>query len=185
MGVWPDWFGYLSVRLRTDDMSGAVGAVRFVWESLIPEIPFEPFFLDDSLSQQYQSEQRMSRVFATFSAMAVVTACLGLFGLISFLTEQRTREIGVRKVLGASVGTIVVMLSWDLVKLVLTANVVAVPITCLVMEEWLQDFAYRVEIGPPTFLISAGLTLGVAMATVAYQALRASLQNPVDALQCE
>ncbi|MBT5876569.1 MAG: FtsX-like permease family protein [Candidatus Latescibacteria bacterium] len=185
MGVWPDWFGYLSIRVQSEDIPGTLAAIEGVWNTVIATLPFEPFFLDAALDRQYQSEQRLSQVFGTFSAMAIFIACLGLFGLISFTAEQRTREIGIRKVLGASVAGVVGMLSWDFVKLVLAANLVAIPVTYIVMNAWLSDFAYHDQIGMGTFVLSGILTLGIALSTVGYQAIRAALTNPVDALQFE
>lgn len=185
MGVWPDWFGYLSIRIQSDHIPGTLASVEGVWNSMIATLPFEPFFLDATLDRQYQSEQRLSQVFGTFSAMAIFIACLGLFGLISFTAEQRTREIGIRKVLGASVAGVVGMLSWDFVRLVLAANLVAIPATYVVMNAWLSGFAYHERIGMGTFILAGVLTLGIALATVGYQAIRAALTNPVDALQFE
>jgi putative ABC transport system permease protein len=156
-----------------------------VWQEFEPQRPFEPFFLDDNLNQLYKKEERLSLVLSSFSMLAIIIACLGLFGLAAFATEQRTKEIGIRKVLGASVVNLVTLLSKDFAKLVLIANVIAWPVAWFAMKKWLEDFPYRIAMGP-MFLIFAGLAaLIVAILTVSYQALRAALANPVEALRYE
>ncbi len=133
----------------------------------------------------YSAEQRFGQTFTGFAALAILIACLGLFGLASLVTEQRTKEIGIRKVLGASAGRIVVQLARDFTKWVILANVLAWPAAWLVMENWLQGFAYRVELELDLFLLSGLLALGVAVSTVCYQSVRASLTNPVASLRYE
>ena len=133
----------------------------------------------------YWKEERVSRMFNTFVLLAVSVACLGLFALASFTAEQRTKEIGIRKTLGASVSGIVLLLSREFLKLVLLANLIAWPVAYTIMRDWLQDFAYRIAIGVETFLLGGILALLIALLTVGYQSVKAALANPVDALKYE
>jgi len=141
--------------------------------------------LDDNLNQLYKKEERLSLVLSSFSILAIVIACLGLFGLAAFATEQRTKEIGIRKVLGASVANLVALLSKDFTKLVLIANVIAWPVAYFAMQRWLENFAYRIELGFGTFFLAAALALIIALLTVSYNAIKAALSNPVDSLRYE
>ncbi|MGH7497213.1 MAG: ABC transporter permease, partial [bacterium] len=155
------------------------------WRAVEPNLPFDYSFLDAGFDQMYRAEQHLGRVFGTFSFLAIFIACLGLFGLASFTAEQRTKEIGVRKVLGATVSGIVLMISKDFTKLVLIAIVVATPIAYYLMNRWLQDFAYRTEVGGWVIASAGGLALVIALATVSTQAIKAALANPVEALRYE
>jgi putative ABC transport system permease protein len=137
------------------------------------------------LQAQYETEQRLARTFGFFAALAIIIACLGLFGLVAYTAERRTKEIGIRKVLGASVSSIVRLLSTDFVRLVLIAFVVATPLAWFAMNRWLEDFAYRIEIGPGIFLLAGGAALLIALATVSYQAIKAALADPVKSLRYE
>ena len=152
---------------------------------LPPEAPLSFSFIDQRFAQLYQAEERFGKVVSYFAALAIMIACLGLFGLASFAAEQRTKEVGVRKVLGASVGSIVLLLSKDFTRVVLIAFVVACPLAYLAMNQWLDTFAYRIGISWWIF-IGAGLaTLVIALATVSYQAIRVALADPVKALRYE
>jgi len=176
---------YLAVRIRPDDVPGTLRALEAQWQAVAPEEPFTFSFLDANVDALYQADQRTGQLFGTFALLAVLIACLGLFGLAAFTAEQRTKEIGVRKVLGASVGGIVVLLSKDFVKLVGLAFVLAAPLAYLVMNWWLESFAYRADIAWWIFL-TAGLTaLVIAVLTVSYQAIRAAVADPVKALRYE
>jgi putative ABC transport system permease protein len=141
--------------------------------------------LDESVDQLYKSEQRFQEIFFYFSMLAIFIALLGLLSLASFFTEQRAKEIGVRKVLGASVASVVKLLSKDFLKLVVLANLIAWPIAYYFMNRWLQDFAYRVEAGWSVFVLAGGLALVIALLTVSTQAIKAALANPVEALRYE
>ena len=176
---------YVAVRLQPGNVADAVSAVRQVWEKFAPHRPFAYSFLEGDYLRLYESEQRMARVFEVFSGLAIFIACLGLFGLASFTAQQRTKEIGIRKVLGATVENIVLLLSRDFARLVLIAFVVASPIAYYILDRWLQDFAYRIDIGWWVFAASGGLALFVALLTVSVQAIRAATANPVDALRYE
>ena len=179
------WFNYVSVRISTEDVPQTVAAIQGVWETFSPGRPLEYFFLDDDYDRQYRSEQRISKIVTTFTILALFIACLGLFGLAAFTAEQRTKEIGVRKVLGASVGGIVVLLSKDFVKLVALAFVLAAPVAYFVMGRWLEDFAYRIEISWPIFLMAGLAAFVVALVTVSYQSIRAAMTDPVESLRYE
>src|SRR5690606_12610376 len=139
---------------------------------------FEYFFLDDDFERQYQAEQRLTKIFGTFSFLAILIACLGLFGLASFMTAQRTKEIGVRKVLGASVPGVVGLLARDFVKLVFASVLVAAPIAYFGMDRWLEDFPYHISIPWWIFLVTGVLALLIALLTVSYQSIKAALADP-------
>jgi putative ABC transport system permease protein len=141
--------------------------------------------LDEQIDALYRSEQQISQIFSVFALLAVLIACLGLFGLAAYAAEQRTKEIGVRKVLGASVPQIVMLLSKDFTRLVLVAFVVAVPLAYIAMQRWLDSFAFRIEISWPIFLIAGLATLGVAWLTVGYQSVKAALSDPAKSLRYE
>jgi putative ABC transport system permease protein len=145
----------------------------------------EYVFLDDNFNRNYVAEEKMLTVFTYFSGLTILIACLGLFGLATFTAGQRTKEIGIRKVLGASVGTIILLLSRDFLRLVAIAFVLAVPLAWYAMDKWLQDFAYRIGIGWWVFALAGGLALLVALLTVSYQSVKAGLTNPVKSLRTE
>jgi len=175
----------MAVRLRPGNTVQAVERVRALWKETVPNVPFEFSFLDADYQKLYQNEERVASVFSTFTALAIVIACLGLFGLASFTAEQRTKEIGIRKVLGATDVGIVSLLTREFAQLVLIATVVAIPISYLAMDRWLQSFAYRTEMGWWVFALAGGTAIAIAILTVSYQAIRAALANPVEALRYE
>jgi putative ABC transport system permease protein len=156
-----------------------------VFARLDPEHPFEYRFLDDSLDRLYLSERRLMSLIGIFAGVCIFVACLGLFGLAAFTTEQRTREIGVRKVFGASARQIIALLAQHILLLVIIGSLVASLLSYLAMDRWLSGFAYRVSQNPLWFLLAAGAALGVAYATVALQTLRAARSNPVRSLRYE
>lgn len=173
------------VRVRAGQTRAAVEILERQWKQFTGDSALDYTFLDEDFDRQYRSEQRLGQVLGVFTAIAIVIACLGLFGLAAYIAEQRTKEIGIRKVLGASVGSIIGLLSKDFLKLVAIAIVVAVPLAWYGMNRWLQDFAYRVNITAWMFLLAGGLALVIAFATVAGQAWRAARANPVNALRSE
>jgi putative ABC transport system permease protein len=180
---WPE--AYVSIRVRTGDIRKTLAGIREAWEAVIPGTPFKFSFLDDIYNQQYQNEERTGRVFAIFTLFAIFVACIGLLGLASFAIEQRTREINIRKVLGASVYGLVLMLSGEFARWVAVANFIAWPAAYYIMSQWLRNFAYRTEIGVWPFLFSALLMLGVTGLTVSYHAIKSATANPVNALKYE
>ena len=176
---------YLAIRLHPGNVAEAISAVEETWKNLAPNQPFSYTFLDQDYARLYNQEQQMSHVFQIFSGLAILIACLGLFGLAAFTTQQRTKEIGIRKILGASVSGIVCLLSKDFLKLVLIANLIAWPIAYYAMNQWLQSFAYRINLGIGTFILSGLIALLIAILTVSYQAIKAARANPVEALRYE
>jgi putative ABC transport system permease protein len=152
---------------------------------IAPQNLFLYTFVDDELTRLYAGEIRMSDVFKVFSLLAIFISCLGLFGLSAYSAEIRTKEIGVRKVLGASIPQVMALLSRDFTRWVLVANLIAWPLAYFSMQDWLTNFAYRIHISPITFLLSALLALAVALITVSYQAVRAASADPIDSLRYE
>ena len=152
---------------------------------MAPGFPFSYQFLDESFDNMYRQERRVGKIAISFAVLAILIACLGLFGLATYMAEQRTKEIGVRKVLGASVQNITTMLSKEFVVLVLIAALIAFPIAWWGMHNWLQDFAYRVSIGWWVFVLAAAIAFLIALVTVSFQAIRAAVANPVDSLRDE
>jgi putative ABC transport system permease protein len=176
---------YLSVRLDANQYGEALTAVQSVWKRLVPDYPMDYFFLDASFEALHRADRRLGDIFQIFSLTAVVVACLGLFGLAVFTAEQKTKEIGIRKVLGASAFNIYLLLSSDFLKWVTAANILAWPIAYFLMHRWLQNFAYRVNIAPWIFVVSAAIAFVTAMLTISFQSIKASMANPVDSLRYE
>ena len=175
----------VSIRVRTDDLPATVASLERTWKQFSPAFPFDYYFFDETFDSRYRAEERAGQLFGYFALLAVFIACLGLFGLAAFSASQRTREIGVRKVLGASVSGIVVLLSKDFVTLVGWAFVVATPVAYLAMNRWLAGFPYHVEISWRIFLVAGLAALVIAVLTVSYQSIRAALADPVKALRYE
>jgi len=176
---------FYSMRIQTNRLPQALAHVEKSWAAAFPGNPFEHFFLDDFFNRQYENERRFGNLSACFAFLAILIGCLGLFGLSGYTIAQRTREIGIRKVLGASVPGIMGLLSRDILKLVLLAIAVASPLAWLAMNRWLQGFAYRIDIGWQVFALAGILTAAVAIVTVSFQSVKAALANPVEALRSE
>ena len=170
---------------KYNNIKSAINNLQSIWKKYSPDFPFEYNFLDESLAGQYQSEERFEKAFTGFSILAIFISCLGLFGLISFSTEQRIKEIGIRKVLGASITGITAMFSKQFIVLVLTSIVIACPVAYYAGNRWLQNFAYRIEISWWMFALSGGIVLVIALVTVSFQAIKAALANPVESLRYE
>ncbi|MCP4751243.1 MAG: FtsX-like permease family protein [Proteobacteria bacterium] len=177
--------GFTIVKLHPDEMAETVGFVKKTWDRIYPTTPFDYHFLDEDYDRLYRAEERMGTLLNYFSVLAVFIACLGLFGLASFTTEQRTKEVGIRKVLGATTTGLIALLCKDFLKLVLIANIIAWPLAYYAMTNWLQDFAYRITISWLIFLMAAVLSVLIAMFTVSFQAAKAALANPVKSLRYE
>ena len=177
--------GRISLRLQGSNAHQLAGEIEVVWRKMAPSQPFSYTFMDEEFNNMYLTEQRMGSIALSFSLLAIFIGCLGLFGLTAYAAEQRTREIGIRKVLGASVAGIIRLLSRDFLLLVAVAMVIAFPISWWLMHSWLQGFAYRVLIGWEVFALAAVLAFGIAILTVSYQSVRAALANPVKALRSE
>jgi putative ABC transport system permease protein len=175
----------LSVRIKKGRIHDAVTSVEKTWKKINPDRPFEFSFLDDEFEQMYKTESSFSSLITGFTFLAIFVACLGLFGLASFMAEQRTKEIGIRKVLGASVPGILYIISRQFIILIALANLIAWPLAYYFMNGWLKDFAYRINIGIMTFIIAGILTLLIALLTISYQAIKAASANPVKSLRYE
>jgi ABC-type antimicrobial peptide transport system permease subunit len=178
-------FYYTMIRIPSENISASLDFVKETWQRVVPAFPFEYSFLVEDFEYYYRSEERMGDLLKYFSILAVFIACLGLFGLASFSAEQRTKEIGIRKVLGASAQQITLLLCREFFVLVLLANIIAWPVAYFVMGNWLQDFAYRTSLGLLTFVLTMALALVIALLTVSFQAVKAAVANPVDALKYE
>ena len=175
----------ISVKISGANPQAAIGHAASVWKKFSPNQPFRYTFLDQSFANMYADVQRMGRIFTSFAILAIVIACLGLFALSAFMAEQRNKEIGIRKVLGASISGITAMLSKDFVKLVLLSIVIASPLAYWAMTEWLQDFAYRAPISWWTIAIPAAVAVIIALITISFQSVKAAMANPVESLRSE
>jgi putative ABC transport system permease protein len=183
--VFPAGTRIFAVRIQPVNIPETIAFLENKWKELDPEHPFTYHFMDDSFDRIYRSEEKLSRIFSIFSILAIFIAALGLFGLALFMVEQRTKEIGVRKVLGASVGNIFLLVSKDFAILVIFANLFAWPISYLLMRKWLQTFAYRISIQPWIFVLAAVIAFAIALLTISFQAVKAAVANPVDSLRYE
>jgi len=185
MLVFPKYLRYVYIRIQPQDISSTLAFIKKTWKKFYPYSLFEYEFLDDNFGAMYKTEQRMGNILNCFSVLGILVACLGLFGLVAFTAEQRTKEIGIRKVLGASVPGLVLLLSKEFIRWVFIANVIAWPIAYFAMNRWLQNFAYRINIGWGVFVTAALFALGIALFTVGFQSAKAALANPSDALRYE
>ncbi len=176
---------FTAVRIRSDDISSTLDYLKARWFEFVPDVPFKYSFLDEDFAALYRTEQKTQQLFSVFSVLAIMIASIGLFGLAAFTAERRTKEIGVRKVLGASISNLLFLLNREFFRLVVIANVIAWPIAYYSMTKWLQDFAYRIDIGWWVFALAGGLALLIALLTVSTQAIRAALANPVKSLRYE
>ena len=175
----------LSIKVNPHAMTETISQIQQKWENAYPEFIFSYQFLDESIKEFYENERRIAVLLTIFTSMAIFIGCLGLFGLASFMANQKTKEIGVRKVLGASVESIVLMFSKEYIKLIAIGFVLASPFAWYIMNEWLNGFAYKIEIGPSVFLAGIGLTLFIAIVTVGYRSFKAAVINPSDSLRSE
>ena len=176
---------YFSLKIDTQNIQQTLSNVKNKWDEIFPNQPFEYNFLDEVFNSQYKADQQFGKVFGLFTFLAIVISCLGLLGLASYTNLRRTKEIGIRKVLGASVPGIISMLSRDFTKWVLMANVIAWPIAYYFMNKWLEDFAYRIDLSWWMFALSGGIALVIALATVSFQAIKAAVANSVESLRYE
>ena len=177
--------GTISVRVSSTDVPAVLAQIKKEWNSMAPAKPFDYSFMDDDFNRLYTTEQRTGQIFITFAMLAIVIACLGLLGLVTYAAEQRIREIGIRKVLGATVANIVNMLSFDFLKLVIISAAIAFPLAWWAMNKWLQSFAYRTNIQWWMFAIAGMAAIAIALLTVSFQAIKAALANPVKSLRTE
>jgi len=176
---------YYSMRINTNHLSQTIQHIQQAWANAFPGNPFEYFFLDEYFKQQYSNEQKFEKLFTTFAVLAIIISCLGLFGLSSYTATQRIKEIGIRKVLGASVINITSMLSKDFLKLVIISVLIASPVAWIVMNKWLETFAYRIDVSVWIFAVAGIIALFIALTTVSFQAIKAAVANPVNSLRSE
>jgi putative ABC transport system permease protein len=175
----------LSLKIDTRHTDEALNHLKKIWTASVPDLPLQYAFVDEKINQQYGNESKMQGVFYGFAGLSLLIACLGLFGLSIYVVERKVKEIGIRKVLGASVPGIVNLLSKDFLKLVLIAVIIATPLSWLLMNQWLKDFAYRITIGWGVFAVAGWIAIGIALITVSFQAIKAAISNPVKSLRME
>ena len=181
----PQYFGSILVHVAPNALPGVLSKIQTTWRSYVPARPFNYSFLDNEYDAMYHTEQKLGALMSLFCGMAILVTCLGLLGLMTFIVANRTKEIGIRKVLGASVINITTMLSKDFLKLVIIAIIIASPIAWYFMNNWLQDFAYRINISWYVFLITGVAALFIAFITISFQSIKAALANPVKSLRTE
>ena len=178
-------YGGLVIKIKATDVKGFLAGLKKQWDQFSPAGPLSYNFLDENFATLYASEQRTQQIFSAFALIALVIASLGLFGLSAFVIEQRTKEIGIRKVLGSSVQNVLVLVSKEFLILVAVAFIISVPVTWWAMHNWLQDFAYRINIAWWMFAVAGIAALLIAALTVSFQAIKAALANPVKSLRAE
>jgi putative ABC transport system permease protein len=182
--IWP-WLNYILVRIDVNQLPGVISDIKKIYEKFDPKNPFEFSFLNDNFGRFYQSERQLRKISGYSTSLAIFIACLGLFGLVSFSIQQKTKEIGIRKALGSSVMGITILLLRGFLELVLFANIIAWPIAYYFMSKWLRDFAYRIDLNIWFFVISAALAFVIALFSIAIQAIKAARANPIEALRYE
>jgi putative ABC transport system permease protein len=175
----------MSIKLKAQDAKPAIAAVQSLWKEFVPEQPIRFSFLDENFAMMYADVERTRKIFSSFAILAIIIACLGLFALSAFMAEQRTREIGVRKVLGASVAQVTTLLSSGFIKLVMISLLIAIPISWWAMHSWLQDFVYRIQLGWLSFIATFVIVIMIALATISFQSIKAAIANPAKALRAE
>jgi putative ABC transport system permease protein len=185
MFIKPIWFTTACFRINSYNISETIEFIEKKYKEIYPEYEFNINFLDESIKRQYIAEEGIGRIFKYFTFLAIFISCMGLFGLASFTVERRRKEIGIRKVLGASVPQVTSILTHDFIKWIVLSNIIAWPIAYYFMNKWLQNFAYKIDISFWMFVVSGGITLLIALTTVSFQALKAALANPVDSLMNE
>jgi putative ABC transport system permease protein len=181
-----DWgFSNMSVKINGSKTRDALAYIQSVWKNNFPDHPFEYQFLDDHFADVYRADSQVSSIVGILAGLAIIISCLGLFGLASYSAERRVKEVGIRKVLGASVQNIVAMLSKDFLKYVFIASLIALPLAWFSIYKWLQDYAYRVEISMWIFVAAVLAAIGIALVTISFQAIKAAIANPVESLRTE
>jgi putative ABC transport system permease protein len=175
----------VAAKVKTADMNNVITYINTVWNKFSPGYPLDYKFMDETYGAMYKSEEKMASLIWVFTIMAVIVGCMGLFGLAAFSAEQRIKEIGIRKVLGASVFNIVGLLSKSFIGLILISSVLAFPIAWWAMNKWLEDFTYRIRIGWWVFLVAGAAALMIAFITISFQAIKAAIANPVKSLRTE
>jgi putative ABC transport system permease protein len=185
LAIVPWRFNHISLKLNTTELPATMAFVEKKWQELFPGNPYAYSFLDEEFDKQYTADEKMGRTFLFFTGIAIFIACLGLFGLATYVARQRTKEIGIRKVMGASVTGIVALLSMDFVKLIIVSALISTPLSYLLISKWLENFAFRIDIGWVTFVVAGIAILTIALLTVSFQSIKAALMNPVESLRTE
>jgi putative ABC transport system permease protein len=183
--IYPNAYSKVAVKIKTAGIEGTLAHVKKTWNQFTPDYPLEYNFLDESFNQMYKADDKLKSLLSIFTAVTIFVGCLGLFGLAAYAAERRRKEVGIRKVLGASVKGIVLHLSKDFIKLVLIALIIASPIAWYLMNKWLQNFPYRVNISWWIFILSGLMTVLIALITVSFQSIKAATNNPVKSLRTE
>ncbi|MDH5742823.1 MAG: ABC transporter permease [Candidatus Aminicenantes bacterium] len=181
----PYFYNYLIINMRNENIHNTIGFIQDVYRKINPNYPFELHFLDENIDRFYQTERQINRIITYFTMLAVFISCLGLFGLSLFMAEQRIKEIGIRKTLGATVSNIVGLMSKDFLLLVAVSNLISWPASYFIMNKWLQNFVYRIDMGLWIFALAAALALFIALVTISFQTIKAAVANPVDSLRYE
>jgi ABC-type antimicrobial peptide transport system permease subunit len=185
MSSWKDVYQVINIKVQPANINHTLKAVEKLWNDSFPSGLYEYQFLDDKIATFYKSEDQLSHLYKIFAGIAIFISCLGLYGLVSFMAVQRTKEVGIRKTLGASVQNIVYLFSKEFTLLLLVAFVISAPVAYYFMHNWLQDFTYRISIGPGIFILAILLSTVIAWITVGYKAVKAALANPVKSLRSE
>ena len=175
----------ITIRFKAGTLYNSMSFIEKSWKEQMPYLPFIYYFYDESLNAQYQADQRMGIIFKYFAFLSIIIACLGLFGLASLSVEQRTKEIGIRKVLGASISNITIILSKEFLIWIVAANLIAWPVAYFFMHKWLQDFAYRIDFSIWVFVLSGIMALMIAMLSVSFQTIKAAKVNPIESIRYE
>jgi putative ABC transport system permease protein len=178
-------FTTFAIRVRPDHIPSTLTAIQRLWEHYFPERVFEYSFLDDNINSLYKAQESLGKLVGYFAVIAVFISCIGLFSLAAFMAVQRTREIGIRKVLGATVASVVTLLFRDFLRLVIVALLIASPLSWWMMDRWLHDFAYRIPLSGWIFALTGGLAIAITFLTVGWQGFRAARANPVTSLRFE
>lgn len=185
MASWRSVFQEINIKIQPSGINNTLASVEKIWNNTFPNGIYEYQFLDDKIAKFYSSEDQLSMLYKIFAGIAIFISCLGLYGLVSFMAVQRTKEVGIRKTLGASVGHIVYLFSKEFTVLILVAFAISAPIGYYFMHKWLQDFTYRIAIGPGVFILAILASVLIAWASVGYKAIKAALTNPVKSLRSE
>jgi len=185
--IFPDkkWSGTVGIKLSSNNLLKSNHEIEALWNKYYPEYVYNASFLDDNINQFYLQEERLTLLYKVYAALAIFISCLGLYGLISFIVVQKTKEVGVRKVLGASVSSIVYLFSKEFTILIGVSFLIAAPVAWYVMNNWLQDFKYRISIGIGVFVIAIIFSVVIAWITVGYKSIKAAMANPVRSLRTE
>jgi putative ABC transport system permease protein len=181
----PDFASFISFKVESANTQQLLSQLTPIWNTHFPDNPIDYFFLDQFFNRQYDNDKRFGQIFSMFTALAIFVACLGLFGLASFMTIQRTKEIGIRKALGSTSSQVVLLLSKGFIQLVLIANIIAWPLAWFVMDTWLQNFPYRISINPVLFVLAGLGVVAIAFLSVGFQTLKAAQINPAKTLRSE